>query len=352
LSILKRLWAGRVLGLGLIAVLLTSCAQNPLVTTQDPSPSPNRAAQVSTVEIGHGGGMDVAVAGGSVWVSTVEGVVRVDEATGRVLDITPVGDFPFECAFDLGVGAGSVWATRGCEGGVALVRIDPLTGQVQAQIPLRGIYCVEAGEGAVWATVSSAAGGQVVRIDPETNEVVAMIPVGPGSGPGGIGCLAVGAGGVWVTRGGDHNSLVRIDPAANRVAAVVDVPNPDYWNEVAVEGESVWLATGRHVRLDDGTKTTAVQVLRIDPRTNEVSGDPIEVGNGMFGMGTGDGGVWVYDGFSDALTQIDAVSRAVVRIISVIDGGSSWGGDPGIAAAGGVVWMAGTRTLNRIELLD
>lgn len=46
----------------------------------------------------------------------------------------------------------------------------------------------------------SLGAGLVVRIDPASNEVVETIPVDAGSGPGGIGCLAVGAGGVWVTR--------------------------------------------------------------------------------------------------------------------------------------------------------
>ncbi len=180
------------------------------------------------------------------------------------------------------------------------------------------------GEGAVWATASGGEGGKVVRIDPETNEIAETIPVGPGSGPGGIGCLAVGAGGIWVTRGGDHDSLVRIDPATDQVVATVDLPNPDYWNEVVVGGGMVWVAIGGpNARLEDGTKTNVVQVLRIDPQTNQVVGEPIEVGHGMFGMGSGDGSVWVYDGFNDAITQIDATNGTVVGVISVPDGGSS-----------------------------
>lgn len=60
--------------------------------------------------------------------------------------------------------------------------------------------------------------------------------------------------------------------------------------------------------------------------------------------------MWVYDGFSDAMTQIDAASEGIVRVIPVLDGGSSWGGDPGIDAGDGLVWMAGGRLLNRIDL--
>jgi len=185
---------------------------------------------------------------------------------------------------------------------------------------------------------------------PRIDEVIETVPVDPGSGPGGIGCLAVGAGGVWVTRGGDRDSLVRIDPATNRVVATIDIPNPDYWNEVVVEGGMVWVAIGGPgARLEDGTKTNVVGVVRIDPMTHQLVGEPIEVGHGMFGMGSGDRSVWVYDGFSQAITQIDAASGAVVRVIPVIDGGSSWRGDPGIDAGEGLVWMAGTEVLNRID---
>jgi Tol biopolymer transport system component/streptogramin lyase len=315
--------------------------------TSIPSPSPQ--IDVSTVEIGHGGGIDVAVGEGGVWVSTIDGVVRIDPATGGVVGEVAIGEPPFECAFDLALGSGSVWATRGCEGGTEVVRIHPGTNQVVARVPLEQAYCVEVGEDAVWATASGV--GVVVRIDPASNEVVETIPVDAGSGPGGIGCLGVGAGGVWVTRGGQRDSLVRIDPATNRVVATVDIPNPHYWNEVVVEDGMVWVSIGGpNVRLEDGTKTNVVRVVRIDPLTNEVVGEPIEVGHGMFGIGSGDGSVWVYDGFSDAITQIDAASGTVVRVIPVIDGGSSWGGDPGIDAADGLVWMAGGRVLNRIEL--
>jgi Tol biopolymer transport system component len=311
--------------------------------------SPSPQIDVSTVEIGHGGGIDVAVGEGGVWVSTIDGIVRIHPATGEIVAEVAIGEPPFECAFDLAVGSGSVWATRGCEGGTEVVRIDPGANQVLAQVPLEQAYCVEVGEDAVWATASGA--GVVVRIDPASNEVVETIPVDAGSGPGGIGCLAVGAGGVWVTRGGDRDSLVRIDPAINRVVATIDIPNPHYWNEAVVEGGMVWVAIGGpDVHLEDGSKTNVVSVVRIDPMTNELVGEPIEVGYGMFGIGSGDGSVWVYDGFSDAITQIAAASGGVVRVIPVMDGGSSWGGDPGIDAADGRVWMAGTRVLNRIEL--
>jgi hypothetical protein len=62
--------------------------------------------------------------------------------------------------------------------------------------------------------------------------------------------------GVWVTRGGERDFLVRIDPSTNRLVETVDIPNPDYWNEVVVEDGMVLVAIGGpNARLGDGTKT-------------------------------------------------------------------------------------------------
>lgn len=60
--------------------------------------------------------------------------------------------------------------------------------------------------------------------------------------------------------------------------------------------------------------------------------------------------MWVFDAYHGSLTHIDVATNTVVRRIPVDDPGSSWGGDPGIDAGNGVVWMAGTTALNRVDL--
>jgi hypothetical protein len=190
----------------------------------------------------------------------------------------------------------------------------------------------------------------VIRVDPATNEVVARIHIEPGEGTGGIGCIAADRLSVWVTRGGRHDSLVRVDPRGNEIVAVVDIADPDYWNEIVLEAGALWVATAPHVTLADGTETGEVQLLQVDPDTNAAS-ERIVVGHGMFGIGAGDGALWVYDGFHpNELTQVDPVTGTIVRRIDIPDGGSSWGGDPGIDAGNGIVWMGGTYSLNRIDL--
>jgi streptogramin lyase len=200
-------------------------------------------------------------------------------------------------------------------------------------------------------TASDSGGGHLIRIDPTTNEIVATIHVGQGSGAGGLGDVEADDRAIWVTRGGDRNSLLRIDPDTNEIVATIDVPNSGYWNQLALQGDSLWVGIDPHVSLGDGTGASEVQVLRVDPEMNALIGEPIVVGHGMFGMGAGEGSVWVHDGFGVSLAQIDVATGQIVQRISIEDGGSSWGGDPGIDAADGVVWMAGTTSLNRIDLV-
>jgi streptogramin lyase len=253
-------------------------------------------------------------------------------------------------AFRLAIGEGAVWVTDLVLGG--LVRIDPDTGAVVSRIAIaQGASDVDVAAGIVWVTAGGSNGGNLIRIDPATNEIVATIHIGRGAGAGGLGDVEADGHAVWVTRGGDRNSLLRIDPDTNEIVATIDVANSGYWNQLALEGDSLWVGIDPHVSLGDGTRASEVQVLRVDPVTNALIGEPTVVGHGTFGMGAGAGSVWVHDGFSVGLTQIDVATGQIAQRISIRDGGSSWGGDPGIDAADSVVWMAGTTSLNRIDLV-
>jgi hypothetical protein len=297
--------------------------------------------RVQTLDIGHSGGVDVEVGHGAVWVSTMDGVLRVDPTTNAVVD-----EIPLEGAFDLDLGDDALWVTNTYEG--TLSRIDPVTLRVTEPVDLGLVtpYCVDATASAVWVTGSGDDGGDVIRIDPVTNDVVARTHIEPGEGTGGIGCVVADDSTVWVTRGGKHDSLLRIDAQTNEVVAIVDIANPDYWNEMVLEAGVLWVATAPHVRLDDGTKTGEVRLLRVDPATDAVA-DPILIGGAMPGIGAGEGSVWMYTG--DGVAQVDPTTSAIVRRIPIPDTGSSWGGDPGIDAGDGTVWMAGTYALNRID---
>lgn len=105
-------------------------------------------------------------------------------------------------------GFGSLWVTR--PSGL-LLRIDPITGETQAEIelPHRSTF-LSIGPDAVWVMNQV---GDVCRIDPDTNEVVATVTANRAGIQGGD--IVASADAVWV----QANSLlaVEIDPATNEV---------------------------------------------------------------------------------------------------------------------------------------
>ena len=82
---------------------------------------------VRTVEIGHGGGIDVAVGAGGVWVTTRDATLQVDPNTNEV-----VKEIPVDGAFRLDVADNAVWVTSSSTGNLS--RIDPVTGAVIATL--------------------------------------------------------------------------------------------------------------------------------------------------------------------------------------------------------------------------
>lgn len=90
---------------------------------------------------------DVAVGGGAVWISAVDGsLIRLDERLHRIVASIPVCSNALAVAY----GEGAVWVA--CDDGV--VRVDPKTDHVGAPIRLGALpHGIAAGAGAVWVTL-------------------------------------------------------------------------------------------------------------------------------------------------------------------------------------------------------
>jgi len=235
----------------------------------------------------------------------------------------PVGDFPNAIA----TGAGAVWVSAHPADGppYELVRLDPVTGDVVARIPVPDLPPWEVGGGglvalrdAVWvAGAVRPAGGSacchaiVFRVDPATNQVVERVDLGPGFGQnlwidetgfwvlvrtdeGPVSTIAVVRldpttheevariplptgwakqvfaydGSIWVqgdrasTEDVDPDLLFEIDPAMNRYVGAVDLPTPEYLH---VDGSSIWQrASGGIVRVDPSGSPTLVPLGGMD----------------------------------------------------------------------------------------
>ncbi|MCC6223770.1 MAG: hypothetical protein IT201_09825 [Thermoleophilia bacterium] len=286
--------------------------------------------EVSVVSVG-GFPNAVAVGAGGVWVvRDGRRLVRVDAATGAIVAKIGAGDeLGSERPCGVAAARDAIWVTTASGN---LVRINPKTNRFSRAIDLEEAACVAAGAGSVWVTAPNA--GTVTRIDPDTGEVAAVIEVG--GYPQGI---AVGFRAVWVASGnppgGVNGAVTRIDPRTNEAAAVIPVPDvPEY---VAAGAGGVWVTTdaGTVRRIEPGTNAlldppievgpagrTAVAVgdetvwalvmtgpdtlgtaVEIDPRTEEIVGEPVELGQSPLGLAFGEGALWVANYESGTVTR-------------------------------------------------
>ena len=253
-------------------------------------------------------GLSLIALAGVVFASGC-GVVPAISVGPAVVAVHRVGVARFHVSagvVDLAVTGRTVWVA----GFGAVTRLDPVTGATVARIETPGVgdrSSIAAGERGVW--VSAADRGVVYRIATDTDRVVAAIHVG-----GLISAVAVGGGQVWVTRVTQTlGNVVRIDPRTDQVAGdpITVGPGPD---ELVYAHAAVWVAN-----------TSPPSVMRIDPRTGRVATVP-EIGV----LGAGFGSLWAASGnyvtrFDPGTGRIEArwyIARA-----------------SGLAFGGGDVWV-------------
>ncbi|HEX6312825.1 MAG TPA: hypothetical protein VF152_14515 [Acidimicrobiia bacterium] len=196
----------------------------------------------ATVEL-RPGPAAVAAAPDAAYVATdpddaVEARVhRIDAATGEVAWEAEPG---IEVAALSATTAG-VWAVDVTESQV--VRLDPATGEAVTAVPLPGsapATSIAASDTAVWVGA-----GDLYRIDPSTNTVVATVDLGADVEDA---VVALGADAVFVAvnlprpedAGGLAHRLLRVDPAANAIAA--DVDGTGHFETLTSSGDVLWAA--------------------------------------------------------------------------------------------------------------
>ncbi len=270
------------------------------------------------------------VEGSPDWsVITPEATWVASARANHVVELLPSGKAGFvvdihrPCA-GLTAGFGSIWSPSCAD--KKLMRIDSASGHVVASVdadPENSEGGITTGAGSVWMVVKPST---LIRIDPAANKIVASVRL-----PGTAANPVFDAGFVWVSTF-EGNSVVQVDPKTNTVIANVPTgPKPRF---ITFGDGSVWT-----LNQGDGT------VTRIDAATAKVvatihCGLPGEGGDLSFG----DGYVWAAL-FEFPLTQIDPKTNQPVR---------QWagpGGD-GMRAGGGSVWLSNLRqqTVWRIRL--
>ena len=203
---------------------------------------------------------------GSLWVPScgAHSLVRVDPKTGKIQ--AEIAAAPADSEGGITIGAGSVWMATDKKR--MLARVDPQTNKVVAEIAIpSGSFAPAFADGAVWIT--STEHNLLTRVDLQMNKVVISIPIGPQPR-----FLTVGAGSVWTLNQGD-GTISRVDTKTNKVVATIAAGIPGTGGEIAFGEGSVWATVFE------------IPMSRIDPATNTVvqqwfgvGGDSIRVGHG------------------------------------------------------------------------
>ena len=163
-------------------------------------------------------------------------------------------------------------------------------------------------------------GMTVVRIDPATNRVAGTIGVRQGAS-----AVAIGHGSVWVANT-DDDSVSRVNPATGQVQATIRVGNSPRGIAAADGIPGVWVITLNGL-------------WGIDPLTDDVDAT-IRLPQVPTAVAVGGDAVWVTTGrqfeTGPGLFRIDPVTKALVRGIVTTPG---FGAHPDVEYGEGVVWV-------------
>lgn len=217
---------------------------------------------LASIPVGDAGGIGFGF--GSVWIDSHRSnlLTRIDPATGQVVASIDTG-MADSCG-PVGIGFGRVWVS-GCDDDPETAVIDPATNQVVGRIAHTGLS-VGFGAGSAWIGSLASIGGSgdpwAYRINPKTLAVQARFKV-PGSG------VVFGAGSAWVADEA-NGTVARIDPATNKVIAVIPAGLPGAGGTVAAFAAGyLWIYPG--FLNPPATDKHDNKVWRIDPRGDTVT---------------------------------------------------------------------------------
>jgi virginiamycin B lyase len=257
----------------------------------------------------------MAVAEDAVWVTTssLNRVTRLDAATNTAgISITVQNP----CS-GLIAGYGSLWIPSCADR--TLIRANLETGKIEATIaapPADSEGCIAVGAGGVWLATSKK--GTLSRIDPQTNTVIASIPL-----PSGSYCPVFADNFIWVTSF-DRNVLTKVDPASN--SAIVQIRVGKRPRFAAAGAGAVWT-----LNQGDGT------ISRVNTSDGKLGAS---ISAGLKGHGGeitfGFGSVWpTLTG--TPVSRIDAIHNTIIR---------QWRGEGGdsIRSGFGSIWLTSLKT--------
>lgn len=222
----------------------------------------------------------------------------------------------------LGIGFGSVWVSE--IDSKAVFRIDPVTNQIIAKVPVGSDPELGVGIGAGFVWIADTTDRTLSQIDPQDNRVVRTIPVNVAADP--EGSIAIEDGSVWILTseaGTDSGTLTRIDVTSGRVIDNIAVRPKSH--AVIAAFNAIWVSSA-------GAGT----VSRIDPKSNSIVGE-VPVHSLPRFLVASDEAVWVLSQGDGTLERVDPLTNTVVATVEVNVPGE--GGD--LAVGEHYVWVSG-----------
>jgi DNA-binding beta-propeller fold protein YncE len=236
-------------------------------------------------------------------------VVKRPAGPARADQTFRIGGAPYNVAY----GLGSLWVTVER----ALLRLDPVTGAVQARVEVGGRpWSIAIAESVVW--VGNLLNETIAAVEPRTNTLTRRIVL-DGAAPVGV---AVGGGALWAANN-DDDRVWRLDPATGAILSVAHVG--DSHEFVGYSEGRVWVAS------EDGT------IAQLDAVTGAVT-KTIATGSDADYLGFSPGSVWVSNYASPFLWRIDAASGTIAQRLLIGYGAQ------GVEDDGSTLWVAMYRT--------
>jgi WD40 repeat protein len=243
-------------------------------------------------------------------------------------DVTPIADAP-----SIGVAGDIAWQPIPAPAEIVepTASMPPSTAEVIETFAVgQDVRSVAFGEGSVWVAASNNDGtfaGRILRIDPKTHEVQADIPVEviPTWVVGG-GAMVVADGSLWVTGaldrpgaftdpgGGADAAVIRIDTSTNEVVQTFTLGGEIGADLSFLDGD-LWV-----LLFGDETADQAMEVVRVDPGTGDVLARVQLGANWAHTLAAADGRVITIVGGDDAVNEdgrlivIDPAVGAASRI--------------------------------------
>jgi DNA-binding beta-propeller fold protein YncE len=294
----------RALVVSLMSAALAACAA---VGTSQPSPSPLLSDDVRVLARWHTGtdaGL-VALGFNAAWIPNA-GAGTVSKVDLRTNRVTAT------------IPVGNHQAMLAACGGTLTVHDVPHGSFLIRRCEMPSAVAV--GAGSLWITKNDD--NSLLRIDPATDRVEAVIPTSIK-----LFGLAAGPSGAWATD--LSGSVIHVDAQSNRVVATVHVSGQP--SGLAVTDDAVWVA-----------RTLDNAVTRIDPTSNTVVGE-IPVGLRPLPVVSGLGAVWVRNVWNEGAGTISRIDPASNRVIATVAVGANAGRDglDGLAVGNGLLWVGG-----------